>query len=111
MEENPFEERDPEDVTMEEWEPMESSWASLQPIDVSRIRLQPATMCAPGDRFEVHLKKGGHYRLCPVTAKTAPYEDSYGQGRKALYVDVFGLGISLRPVLFSKLLVKVPTEK
>lgn len=107
LELNPFKEANlEEDCPLEEWKPRELSQDSLTKLE--QLRYVPATSCKPGDLFEITIKKGCYYTYRRVMAKTAPYEDDFGQGRKSLYVKVFAPGIPLTPVLFSKLLVKIP---
>jgi len=107
LELNPFGEADLDDeCPPEEWKPRELSQDSLTKLE--QLRYVPATSCKPGDLFEISIKRGCYYIYRRVQAKTAPYEDDFGQGRKSLYVKVFAHGIPLTPVLFSKLMVKIP---
>lgn len=94
------------ELTPAEWEAEAIRLTPEQERAIERMIFVPATRCSKHDMFEMHANIGGRYRLTTVEARGTPYEDNYGQNRRATYVDVVGPEVGRTKSLLGKLLVK-----
>lgn len=58
------------------------------------LKVPAKTGIFKGARFSMPVKVGGRMQLVMVVCKDEPYINKFKNGKKALYVDVYGYGVS-----------------